>query len=200
MEKTSGLRGKGKEEHETNDPNEPPEVLWNCLESRGCSGSWHSGTPVPRTLGFPMVHVENSYSFFVSQSCSNTTCVPIQEGEQVFSAYICRPCLHYSIGSRDKNRSRWFYSMVWDSSRQWWIEWLNVSVIDHLRPFIISFLKSLYTNKNWNIYCSVRPPAKSCQEVALWAGEMALKLKALTALPEVLSSIPSNHMVTHNHL
>jgi hypothetical protein len=25
-------------------------------------------------------------------------------------------------------------------------------------------------------------------------------LKALTALPEVLSSIPSNHMVAHNHL
>ena len=25
-------------------------------------------------------------------------------------------------------------------------------------------------------------------------------LRALTALPEVLSSIPSNHMVTHNHL
>jgi hypothetical protein len=25
-------------------------------------------------------------------------------------------------------------------------------------------------------------------------------LRALTALPEVLSSIPSNHMVAHNHL
>jgi hypothetical protein len=33
-----------------------------------------------------------------------------------------------------------------------------------------------------------------------WAGEMAQWLKALTALPEVLSSIPSNHMVAHNHL
>ena len=32
------------------------------------------------------------------------------------------------------------------------------------------------------------------------AGEMAQRLRALTALPEVLSSIPSNHMVTHNHL
>jgi len=32
------------------------------------------------------------------------------------------------------------------------------------------------------------------------AGEMAQRLKALTALPEVLSSIPSNHMVAHNHL
>jgi hypothetical protein len=33
-----------------------------------------------------------------------------------------------------------------------------------------------------------------------WAGEMTRRLRALTALPEVLSSIPSNHMVVHNHL
>jgi hypothetical protein len=31
-------------------------------------------------------------------------------------------------------------------------------------------------------------------------GEMAQQLRALTVLPEVLSSIPSNHMVAHNHL
>jgi hypothetical protein len=42
----------------------------------------------------------------------------------------------------------------------------------------------------------------------LWVGiktvrgaeEMAQRLRALTALPEVLSSIPSNHMVAHKHL
>jgi len=32
------------------------------------------------------------------------------------------------------------------------------------------------------------------------AGEMAQRLRALIALPEVLSSIPSNHMVAHKHL
>jgi hypothetical protein len=32
------------------------------------------------------------------------------------------------------------------------------------------------------------------------AGEMAQWLRALTVLPEVLISIPSNHMVAHNHL
>ena len=32
------------------------------------------------------------------------------------------------------------------------------------------------------------------------AGEMAQWLRALSTLPEVLSSIPSNHMVAHNHL
>jgi hypothetical protein len=32
------------------------------------------------------------------------------------------------------------------------------------------------------------------------AGEMTQWLRALTALPEVLSSIPSSHMVFHNHL
>jgi hypothetical protein len=36
---------------------------------------------------------------------------------------------------------------------------------------------------------------------AFWgAGEMAQRLRALTALPKVPSSIPSNHMVAHNHL
>jgi hypothetical protein len=34
----------------------------------------------------------------------------------------------------------------------------------------------------------------------LGAGEMAQQLRALAALPEVLNSIPSNHMVAHNHL
>jgi hypothetical protein len=29
---------------------------------------------------------------------------------------------------------------------------------------------------------------------------MAQRLRALVPLPEVLSSIPSNHMVAHNHL
>jgi hypothetical protein len=31
-------------------------------------------------------------------------------------------------------------------------------------------------------------------------GERAQQLRALTALPEVLSSSPSNHMVAYNHL
>jgi hypothetical protein len=38
------------------------------------------------------------------------------------------------------------------------------------------------------------------KEIPSWAGEMAQWLRALTALPEVLSSIPRNHMVAHNHL
>jgi hypothetical protein len=37
-------------------------------------------------------------------------------------------------------------------------------------------------------------------ERCLWAGEMAQWLRALTALPEVLSPIPSNHVVVHSHL
>jgi len=37
-------------------------------------------------------------------------------------------------------------------------------------------------------------------KVITGAGEMAQWLRALTALPEVLSSNPSNHMVAHNHL
>jgi hypothetical protein len=33
-----------------------------------------------------------------------------------------------------------------------------------------------------------------------WAGEMAQRLRALTALPEVMRSNSSNHMVAHKHL
>jgi hypothetical protein len=33
-----------------------------------------------------------------------------------------------------------------------------------------------------------------------WTGEMAQRLRALTDLPEVLSSNPSKHMMAHNRL
>jgi hypothetical protein len=38
------------------------------------------------------------------------------------------------------------------------------------------------------------------KKLKYWAREMAQQLRALTSLPEVLSSIPCNHMVAHNHL
>jgi hypothetical protein len=38
------------------------------------------------------------------------------------------------------------------------------------------------------------------KELRKGAGEMAQWLRALTALPKVLSSIPSHHMVAYNHL
>jgi hypothetical protein len=47
------------------------------------------------------------------------------------------------------------------------------------------------------------PPQVSiclCQSFRAGAGEMAQRLRALTAFPKVLSSNPSNHMVAHNHL
>jgi hypothetical protein len=43
--------------------------------------------------------------------------------------------------------------------------------------------------------------SKDCFKIYfIRAGEMAQQLRALTALPEDLSSIPSNHMVAYNHL
>jgi hypothetical protein len=42
--------------------------------------------------------------------------------------------------------------------------------------------------------------AKLGVNVLSGAGETAQWLRALTALPEVLSSIPSNHIVAQNHL
>jgi L-2-hydroxyglutarate oxidase LhgO len=41
---------------------------------------------------------------------------------------------------------------------------------------------------------------KQTKLVFAGAGEMAQQLRALTTLPEVLSSNPSKHMVVHNHL
>jgi hypothetical protein len=41
---------------------------------------------------------------------------------------------------------------------------------------------------------------KQLKVVCGGAGEMAQWFRALAALLEVLSSIPSNHMVAHNHL
>jgi hypothetical protein len=39
-----------------------------------------------------------------------------------------------------------------------------------------------------------------CSQGSFWAGEVAQQVRALTVLPKVLSSNPSNHMVAHNHL
>ena len=37
------------------------------------------------------------------------------------------------------------------------------------------------------------------KESPIGAGEVAQRLRTLAALPEVLSSIPRNYMVAHNH-
>jgi hypothetical protein len=49
-----------------------------------------------------------------------------------------------------------------------------------------------------SVYLLVKEPV----EISFsWGLEkMALRLRAQTILPEVLSSIPSNHMVAHSHL
>jgi hypothetical protein len=41
---------------------------------------------------------------------------------------------------------------------------------------------------------------KKKKQPGIRAIEMAQRLRALIALPEILSSNPSNHMVAHNHL
>ena len=52
-------------------------------------------------------------------------------------------------------------------------------------------MRCLHTQ--WNI-------TQLSQKINPGAGEMAQRLRALTAPPKVLSSIPSNHMVAHNYL
>jgi hypothetical protein len=45
-----------------------------------------------------------------------------------------------------------------------------------------------------------RLPRWAGQRRVPWAREMAQRLKVLVALPEVKSSISSNHIVAHNYL
>ena len=63
----------------------------------------------------------------------------------------------------------------------------------------------LYVLTHKSTRASSRPGTKAtekpCLEKPIYrAGEMAQWLRALPALPKVLSSIPGNHMVAHNHL
>jgi hypothetical protein len=44
-----------------------------------------------------------------------------------------------------------------------------------------------------------KSPYNGSLKVRCWAGEKAQWLRALTVLPKVLSSNPSNHMLAHNH-
>jgi hypothetical protein len=41
---------------------------------------------------------------------------------------------------------------------------------------------------------------KEKEKKNFWAGEMAQHLRVASALPEVLNSIPNNHMEAHSHL
>jgi hypothetical protein len=45
-----------------------------------------------------------------------------------------------------------------------------------------------------------KKPEVSTSKSFYWAGEKAQWLRALTALPKVLRSNPSHHMMDHNHL
>ena len=56
-----------------------------------------------------------------------------------------------------------------------------------------------YANLLKGIFCQIHKKI-AFKESQLWAGEMAQRLSALTALLKFLSSNPSNHMVAHNHL
>ena len=87
----------------------------------------------------------------------------------------------------------------------------NVCTV-HLTFFIISYLKQSQGAglASMELFGRAHVPLeprfiklhirKFFKNQELGAGEMAQRLRALTALPEVLSSIPSNHMVAHSHL
>jgi hypothetical protein len=58
-----------------------------------------------------------------------------------------------------------------------------------------------FTGSSSLTYISLLVPLVSVRcKCTARAGEMAQRVRALTAFPKVLSSIPSSHMMAHNHL
>ena len=56
------------------------------------------------------------------------------------------------------------------------------------------------SNPGSTLYGGYFPKSLTVFEKPSEDGVMAPRLRPVAALPEVLSSVPSNHMVTHNHL
>jgi hypothetical protein len=68
------------------------------------------------------------------------------------------------------------------------------------RKKISSIIISKQNQKQTNSRNKHKQEVKDLYNKVCGVGEMAQQLGTLTALPEVLSSIPSNHMVALNHL
>ena len=105
-----------------------------------------------------------------------------------------------------------------------WVECIGPEgQIGRLRPYIPKTSVNLWGHdllQQWNTQINIPAAPKTYVSeenirryyrrwtAAIWAiqehkagaGEMAQRLRALPALLGVLSSIPSNHMVAHNHL
>jgi hypothetical protein len=78
------------------------------------------------------------------------------------------------------------------ASQQGW----TVSIWDHRLKEILSPLSCFFQNiLSWK----KKLIQSDFKKNRSGAGEMAQQLRALTALPKVLSSNPSYHMVAHNH-
>jgi hypothetical protein len=75
----------------------------------------------------------------------------------------------------------------------------NVQYKESMTQRIGSLRKSIRLTKPYLEWLKSRENIQ-IKKMRSGAGEMAQWLRALTALPEILSSIPSNHMVAHNHL
>ncbi|ERE74531.1 solute carrier family 37 (glycerol-3-phosphate transporter), member 3 [Cricetulus griseus] len=69
-----------------------------------------------------------------------------------------------------------------------WLGKENKDVPPWFAPYV-----NMYTSRYLTLF-------RSSFRNSFLAGEMAQRLTAGAALPEVLSSVPINHMVTHNHL
>jgi hypothetical protein len=74
---------------------------------------------------------------------------------------------------------------------------MSISICRLSLECLVSLKPNLFIVRKFSCFLSMDPDYK---EHNLGAGEMTQWLRGLTALPKVLSSNPSNHMVAHNHL
>jgi hypothetical protein len=73
----------------------------------------------------------------------------------------------------------------------------------HIPPHIPTHLQIRTLLNTWLIKFNCyyfKSPETLTLRITLVAEEITQRLRASTAFPEVLSSIPSNHMVAQNHL
>ena len=154
---------------------EPEEKLWPM---NGATHLWASWT----TADFPSkVKV---CTFAKKKSRLFNPAYNPEDSFKGYNRYASEREIRHTINSnsRKKNKRGWFFFLYTEKQM--------LQLFSHL--WILYFIQTHKCVCVCVCVCDIK--------VEMGAGEMAQQLRALAVLPEVLSSIPSNHMVAHNHL
>jgi hypothetical protein len=114
---------------------------------------------------------------------------------------------HGKVEERKRKQSNYTLIKMFKINRQWWRTPLIPALGRHRQAgFCVqgqSGLQSEFQDSQGYIEETLSQKKKEKEKekiIQQGAGEIAKGLRARTVLPEVLSSIPSNHVVAHNHL